>query len=136
MRLRRAPAGSAEDPPAGEAGLSLLEVLFAVAILGMGIAIIAQGLALGLRVRRESVELRKMTLVASGVLNRLLLHGEAPAAEESGEEGRYTWRLVPGPAGVDGEGNETGLIPVSVVVERPAGRPLEVVTLFPGEESP
>jgi prepilin-type N-terminal cleavage/methylation domain-containing protein len=136
MRLSRSRRCVPRNPAAGRAGFTLLEVLFAVAILGMGTAIIVQALGVGLRVRRESMQMREMTLVASGALDRLLLEGEAPVAEEEGEEGKYTWRHMPDGPFTDEEGDERGLTVVRVLVERPSGSPLEVVTLLPTGEDP
>lgn len=119
-----------------EAGLTLLEVLVAVALLGMGIAVIVQGLALGLRVRRESAAVRKMTLTASNAVNLLLLRGEAPSAEEEGETGEYTWRIVPEPAAFGEEEGAKTQVPLRIVVEREGGRSLEVFTAFPAAKGP
>jgi len=108
----------------------------AVALLGMGIAVIVQGLALGLRVRRESAVVREMTLAATNAVNLLLMRGEAPSSEEEGEAGDYTWRIVPQPAAFDEEEEAETLMPLRVVVEREGGRSLEVVTVFPAAEEP
>ena len=41
-------------------GLTIIEVLLAFFILGTGLAVIMQGIALGLQVRRESSESQRM----------------------------------------------------------------------------
>jgi type II secretory pathway pseudopilin PulG len=108
-----------------------LEVLFSIAILGIGLAVIMQGLALGLRVRRDSAAMQEMSLVAGNTLNRLLLLGEAPPDAEEGEAGDYRWRIEPDPS-LAGEEQEGGAnVPLRLVIEAPAGRSLEVVTVFP-----
>lgn len=112
-------------------GLTLLEVLIAMAILGIGLAVIMQGLALGLKVRRESVETEAMCRVAGNRLNELLGEGSFSAAAE-GTEGSYLWRLeeLPseGGAGSAAAGRLAGL---RVSVEAPSGRSWELYTVFP-----
>ena len=135
MKGRRRNGDSAGPAAGGSAGLTLLEVLLAVALLGLGMAVIVQGFAVGLRVRRESAAIREMTLAASGAVNLLLARGEAPAEEEEGEAGSYFWRIIP--EAVDPpEDGESELVQVRILVERRSGRPLQVLTLFPaaGEE--
>ena len=136
MKRRRWGGLSTRSSADGEAGLTLLEVLIAVALLGMGIAVIVQGLALGLRVRRESAVIREMTLAASNTVNLLLLRGEAPAAEEEGEAGDYVWRIVPEPAALGEEEEGETRMPLRIVVEKAGGRSLEVFTVFPAAEEP
>jgi prepilin-type N-terminal cleavage/methylation domain-containing protein len=112
------------------AGLTLLEVLIAMAVLGIGLAVIMQGLALGLKVRRESVETQAMCRVAGSRLNELLGEGSFSAAAE-GTEGPYLWRLedLPSP---DGAGTGAGsLADLRVSVEAPSGRSWELYTAFP-----
>jgi len=137
MKRRRSGNVSSNDTAAGEAGLTLLEVLFSIAILGMGLAIIVQGFALSHRVTRESAAMREMSLVASNALNLLLSRGEAPSSVEEGRQGEYTLLLVPelsaAGEGEEGEEGEERML-LRIVVERPSGRSLEVVTAFPAEE--
>lgn len=136
MKRRRWGVLSNRRAGKSETGLTLLEVLFALALLGMGVAVIVQGLALGLRVRRESAAMRRMTLVASNAVNLLLLRGEAPSEEEEGEEGEFVWRILPEPA-ASGEEDEAGSqMPLRIVVERGGGRTLELLTVFPAAEEP
>lgn len=136
MKHRRWRALSNRSAGKREAGLTLLEVLFALALLGMGVAVIVQGLALGLRVRRESAAVREMTLAASNAVNLLLLRGEAPAAEEEGEAGEYIWRILPEPAAFGEEEEAGSQMPLRIVVEREGGRSLELFTVFPAAEEP
>jgi type II secretory pathway pseudopilin PulG len=119
--------GGARD----EAGLTLLEVLFSIAVLGIGLAVIMQGLALGLRVRRESAAMQEMSLVAGNTLSRLLSQGEAPPDAEEGEAGDYRWRIEPDPSLAGEEREEGANVPLRLVIEAPSGRSLEVVTVFP-----
>ena len=118
-------------PLCDRAGLTLLEVLLAMALLGIGLAVIMQGLALGLKVRRESVETQAMCQVAGSRLNELLEERSFSAAAE-GTDGPYLWRLeeLPPPVGA-GAGSEERLAHLRINVEAPSGRTWELHTIFP-----
>jgi prepilin-type N-terminal cleavage/methylation domain-containing protein len=119
------------------AGLTLLEVLLAMAILGIGLAVIMQGLALGLKVRRESIETQAMSQVAENRLNELLGEGSFSAAAE-GTDGPYLWRLEELPAVGGAETGSAGrLARLKINVEAPSGRTWELYTIFPrGDDEP
>ena len=125
------PHEPAEHPAAG---LTLLEVLIAMAILGIGLAVIFQGIGMGLRVRRDSEALRKIVHVADRELNRLMIAGEPPGESESGEEDGVSWTVEPHPdialADDEGEDGESNLVPVRIVVTAKDGRSREIVTLM------
>ena len=70
------------------------------------------------------------------ITTRLRKEGLEVKCESEGEKGIYRWRIVQEPPPAAAEGRETGLATVRVVVERPAGKPLEVVTLLPAGEEP
>ena len=119
---------SGGHPPLRDhAGLTLLEVLLAMALLGIGLAVIMQGLALGLKVRRESVETQAMCQVAGSRLNGLLEEGSFTAAAE-GTDGPYLWRLEELPSEADSSAN---LVNLRINVEAPSGRVWELYTIFP-----
>jgi prepilin-type N-terminal cleavage/methylation domain-containing protein len=121
-------------PLRDRAGLTLLEVLLAMALLGIGLAVIMQGLALGLKVRRESAENQAMCQVAGNRLNDLMGEGSFSAAAE-GTEGPYRWRLeeISSPDGAGGGGTEM-LATLRISVEAPSGRSWELYTIFPRED--
>ena len=118
-------------------GLTLLEVLLAMALLGIGLAVIMQGLALGLKVRRESTETQAMSQVAENRLNELLGKGSFSAAAE-GTEGPYLCRLEELPeVGGAGAGGAGRLARLKINVEAPSGRTWELYTIFPrGDDGP
>lgn len=108
-----------------------------MALLGIGLAVIMQGLALGLKVRRESIETQAMSQVAENRLNELLGEGSFSAAGE-GTDGPYLWRLeeLP-PAGGAGAGSAERLARLKINVEAPSGRTWELYTIFPrGDDEP
>lgn len=115
-----------KSAPSG-AGLTLIEVLIALFIFGTGMAVVMQGLALGLKVRRDSAVTRQLSIVAANRLARLVADGGAPLREE-GEEGPFHWRLESLPLGDEGSGE---LHEVKITVEAPSGRQWEITTLFP-----
>ena len=116
------------------AGLTLIEVLIALAVLGIGLAVIFQGIGIGLRARRDSESLRKIVLVADRVLNRLIIAGEPPEELDSGEEDGISWAVEPRPdmrpAGDEEPEAESDLVPVRIVVTDENGRSREIVTLM------
>ncbi len=126
----RAAAGRRPD----DSGLTLLEVLVALVILGLGLAFVVQGVAQGIAVRRVAAETQELALLVQDRLNNLLARREAPEGPEEGRRGALRWRIEPedGP----GDAGETGAIVVRVSAEAPSGRAFEVLTLMPppGEE--
>ncbi len=117
-------------PLCDQAGLTLLEVLLAMALLGIGLAVIMQGLALGLKVRRDSIETQAMCRVAGNRLNELLEEGSFTAAAE-GTDGPYRWRLEELPAAGGAAAGAESLATLSINVEAPSGRVWELNTIFP-----
>lgn len=89
-----------------------------------------QGVALGLRVRRDAVEARSLFLLASDRLNRLMAAGEAPGGDEEGDRGGLRWRIEREPFDPAGE-DVPESIPLRIVVEAGSGRAWEIVTLMP-----
>jgi prepilin-type N-terminal cleavage/methylation domain-containing protein len=114
-------------------GFTLLEVLVSIAVLGMGLAVIMQGLALGLRVRRDSAESLRLGLVAEQRLQQLFAQGTVDPGDEEGEEQGYTWRVEVVPPS-EPEGGKGALVEVRLMVESPAGRKRELRTLMPESE--
>ena len=124
-------------PLSDRAGLTLLEVLLAMALLGIGLAVIMQGMALGLKVRRDSIETQAMSQVAENRLNELLDEGSFSAAAE-GTDGPYLWRLEElSTAGGAGTGSAERLASLKINVEAPSGRTWDLYTIFPrGDDEP
>lgn len=119
-------------------GFTLLEVLVALAILGIGLGVIFQGLGFGLRLRGEAAENVRLAVVAERVLGGLPLRRTAPAKPEEGEEEGVRWRLetreahaglVP-PEGPP-ERRGAGMVEVLLTVTAPSGRSWELLTLLP-----
>ena len=123
-------------PLCDRAGLTLIEVLLAMSLLGIGLAVIMQGLAQGLKVRRDSIETQVMSQVAENRLNELLGEGSFSAAAE-GTDGSYRWRLEELPSGGTGAGSAERLAGLKINVEAPSGRTWELYTIFPrGDDEP
>lgn len=115
-------------------GFTLLETLLALTVLSIGLAVILQGLALGLQVRRESSDFLRMSLLAANELDRFLADEEGRELPSEGEEEGYRWRFERGdPSPADGDYSE-GLSKVLLTVESGRGRTWEIVTLIPAEE--
>jgi hypothetical protein len=116
-------------------GLTLIEVLLALFILGTGLGVIMQGLSVGLKVRRESTESQHLSLIALNRLNLLMSEWKVPLEMEEGSEGDYRWRIEGSPPEGDaGEGG--GAVPahVRILVEAPSGRTWELSTLMPQDD--
>jgi general secretion pathway protein I len=122
------------------AGFSLLEVLVALAILGIGLGVVFQGFSQGLRVRGESADNVRISLVAERLLGQLIERTEAPSASEEGEENGCRWRLEPVEravplGGVVASGSDSrrggALVEVRLTVTAPSGRSWEAQSLLP-----
>jgi prepilin-type N-terminal cleavage/methylation domain-containing protein len=73
----------------GRAGFTLLEVLVALAILGLAIVVSIQGFASGLRLLKLSGEHQEAILLAD--LKAREVTSPTQAARDSGTEGAFTW---------------------------------------------
>jgi len=123
------------------AGFTLLEVLVALAILGIGLGVVFQGVGQGLRLRRESADNVRLSLAAESVLGGLIEREAAPDGPEEGEDSGCLWRLDPveravGPGGVIDTGSAPGhpgapLVEIRLTVTSPSGRSWEATTLLP-----
>jgi prepilin-type N-terminal cleavage/methylation domain-containing protein len=129
------PGAASEPVGPSPSGLTLIEVLLALFILGTGLAVIMQGLALGLKVRRESTESQQLSLVALNRLNVLMSEGKVSPDMEEGTEGDFLWRIESSPWEGDAErGAETVLAHVRILVEAPSGRTWELSTIMPQDD--
>jgi len=123
------------------AGFTLLEVLVALAILGIGLGVVFQGISQGLRLRGESADNVKLSLVAERILGELVEREAAPAEAEEGEDDGCRWRLEPvaravAPGGAGETPSATDrrgapLVEVRLTVKAPSGRGWEATTLLP-----
>lgn len=120
------------------AGLTLIEVLIAMAILGIGLAVIFQGIGLGLRLRRDSEVVRRIAVVADRELNRLQIAAVPPDEPLAGEEKGVSWTVEQQPDIAYGTGEDekgaTNLVPVRITVTADNGRSREIVTLMRKDE--
>jgi prepilin-type N-terminal cleavage/methylation domain-containing protein len=118
-------------------GFTLLEVLVALAILGIGVGVIFSGLAQGLRLRRDAEETIRLGILAERLVGGLLARRVAPKAAEEGEEGGLHWRVEPVEAPPPRPGEVTRTSPaaptveIRLTVEAPSGRRWELSSLLP-----
>jgi general secretion pathway protein I len=125
----------------GAAGFSLLEILVALAILGISLGVIFQSIGQGLRLRGDAAESVRLALVAESILGVLPERAAAPEAPEEGEEAGIRWRLESveapvargAPPGAGASPKARGALPVTVrlTVTAPSGRFWEMSTLLP-----
>jgi len=123
------------------AGFSLLEVLVALAILGIGLGVVFQGIGQGLRLRGQSADNVMLSLAAEHLLGGLIEREAAPTELEEGEESGCRWRLEPVERAVAlggvidtsaaAEHRGAPLIDVRLTVTAPSGRSWETSTLLP-----
>ena len=114
------------------AGFTILEVLVALTVLGLVVAVLFEGIAGGLR--RTSFEEDRLSLVleAERIMARIDLDLGSEVALQDGADGDLRWRLERRPIREeDAEPIEPGevlLVAYVVTVEAPDGRTLSVET--------
>lgn len=117
-------------------GFTLLEVIISLAILGIGLGVIFQGLGLGLRLRGEAAQNSRLAVAAERVLGTLPARREAPKEAEEGEVDGCRWRLEPlerrpEPPGGLPERRGGELVEVRLTLTPPSGASWEITTLLP-----
>ncbi len=80
--------------PRGAGGFTLLEVVAAFAILALGLAMVMQIAAGGMRQARQAAEYSEASLLAQSLLDTVGVGERLEEGSESGEwEGGYRWQL-------------------------------------------
>ena len=106
--LNRGAAGRGMAGPGGVrvAGFSLVEVMCALAVLGIGVVGLTQGLATALKSARETELQTAFSLYASGQIELLRAEGYLTDGETEGECGgdlsKYRWKRRVSAAGPEG----------------------------------
>ncbi len=123
--------------PRDRSGFTLLEVMVALAILGLAIVTIIQLFSQGLRLLKLSGDHQRAVLLADQKIREV-----EPAAErvESGQEGEFSWERRVAHYPVPEELAVSGVAPlrvfrVSVQVRWGGARSVEVATLRTARES-
>ena len=124
-------------PASRNSGFSLVEILVAVLILGVGVVGLTQGITVALKSSKESELQATAALFAAGQIETLRAEGGLEDGEQEGDCGEelslYRWKRTITAAGI------AGLHDVVVVVESAkSGKPIyELRTLlFEPTESP
>ena len=96
-------------------GFSLVEVIFAISILGVAVVGLTEGITLALQSNKESQLQSTAALYAAGVIETLRAEGDITDGDQDGDCGEglalYRWKQSITAAGLD------GLHHVSVVIE-------------------
>jgi general secretion pathway protein I len=85
---------------------SLLEVIIAIAVLGIALVGLTEGISVALRSSKDSEQQSTAALFAAGVIETLRADGGYVDGETDGDCGQdlplYRWKQAISPAGVDG----------------------------------
>lgn len=111
-----------------ERGFTLLEVLVALAVLGISLVVLVRLVSGTLRLERAAQDYSGALAVARARIDELSLE-EAPTSR-AGEADGFRWWVTARPAW--GDGKKVTLYHVAVLVERPHGRPLQFETFRVG----
>jgi type IV pilus modification protein PilV len=100
--------------PHNKCGFSLVEVMVAILVLGIGLVGLTQGITAGLRSGKESETQTTAALLAAGRIEELRAEGGLIDSTLEGDDGEfYHWQQTIAPAGID------GLHKVDVVILNP-----------------
>jgi prepilin-type N-terminal cleavage/methylation domain-containing protein len=98
----------------GNHAFSLVEVMVAILVLGIGLVGLTQGITAGLRSGKESETQTTAALLAAGRIEELRAEGGLTDSTMEGDSGEfYHWQQTIAPAGID------GLHKVDVVILNP-----------------
>jgi prepilin-type N-terminal cleavage/methylation domain-containing protein len=120
---------------ASAAGFSLLEVIVALAILGIGLGWILKGISAGLEARDRAAKQGRQSAIAERLLHQSLPMGTAKKEPEEGEEGDCSWRIEseekPQASSLTAQLPWTEPVKVKITITCGTERPWELMTLLP-----
>jgi general secretion pathway protein I len=77
----------------GNRGFTLLEVVVALAIVGLGVVTVLEVFSLGLRLAAKSSEISQARLYGQTVMDELIVYGGPQSGREEGSFSGHRWRL-------------------------------------------
>ncbi|MFQ5830310.1 MAG: prepilin-type N-terminal cleavage/methylation domain-containing protein [Candidatus Methylomirabilia bacterium] len=109
-------------------GFTLIEVLVALAVLGISLVVLLRLVSGTLRLERTAHDYSRALAVAQARIDELSLE-ETPTTR-AGQDEEFRWWVTASPVWEGGD--QVTLYHVSVVIERPQARPLRFETLRVG----